>query len=116
MVMTDWMRSVQAALKTIPKNTPNRLGEAMKKAKLTYVKKKKDSSSSSSDSSNVMMNKTFKRRRGRKGKGKGKGSRKHHSRRHRGGAMTTLNPAKYDGKGVGTSGAALQVDVTNNST
>ena len=114
--MTDWMRSVQAALKTIPKNTPNRLGEAMKKAKLTYVKKKKDSSSSSSDSSNVMMNKTFKRRRGRMGKGKGKGSRKHHSRRHRGGAMTTLNPAKYDGKGVGTSGAALQVDVTNNST
>ena len=113
MVMTDWMRSVQAALKTIPKNTPNRLGEAMKKAKLTY--KKKDSSSSSSDSGSVMK-KTFKRRRGRKGKGKGKGSRKHHSRRHRGGAMTTLNPAKYDGKGVGTSGAALQVDVTNNST
>ena len=114
MVMTDWMRSVQAALKTIPKNTPNRLGEAMKKAKLTY--KKKDSSSSSSDSSNVMMKKTFKRRRGRKGKGKGKGSRKHHSRRHRGGATTTLNPANYDGKNVGTSGAALQVDVTNNST
>ena len=112
--MTDWMRSVQAALKTIPKNTPNRLGAAMKKAKLTY--KKKGSSSASSDSGSVMK-KTFKRRSSHKGrKGKGKGSRKHHSRRHRGGAMTTLNPAKYDGKGVGTSGAALQVDVTNNST
>ena len=111
MVMTDWMRSVQAALKTIPKNTPNRLGAAMKKAKLTY--KKKGNSSASSDSGSVMK-KTFKRRKGRKGKGKG--SRKHHSRRHRGGATTPLNPAKYDGKGVGTSGAALQVDVTNNST
>ena len=110
--MTDWMRSVQAALKTIPKNTPNRLGAAMKKAKLTYKKK---GNSASSDSGSVMK-KTFKRRRGRKGKGKGKGSRKHHSRRHRGGAMTTLNPANYDGKGVGTSGAALQVGVTNNST
>ena len=113
MVMTDWMRSVQAALKTIPKNTPNRLGAAMKKAKLTY--KKKGNSSASSDSGSVMK-KTFKRRKGRKGKGKGKGSRKHHSRRHRGGATTTLNPANYDGKNVGTSGAALQVDVTNNST
>ena len=113
MVMTDWMRSVQAALKTIPKNTPNRLGAAMKKAKLTY--KKKGNSSASSDSGSVMK-KTFKRRRGSKGKGKGKGSRKHHSRRHRGGATTTLNPANYDGKNVGTSGAALQVDVTNNST
>ena len=113
MVMTDWMRSVQAALKTIPKNTPNRLGAAMKKAKLTY--KKKGNSSASSDSGSVMK-KTFKRRWGSKGKGKGKGSRKHHSRRHRGGATTTLNPANYDGKNVGTSGAALQVDVTNNST
>ena len=110
--MTDWMRSVQAALKTIPKNTPNRLGEAMKKAKLTY--KKKDSSSAFSDSGSVMK-KTFKRRRGRKGKGKGKGSRKHHSRRHRGGAMTTLNPAKYDGKGVDTSGADTQLNATNRS-
>ena len=111
MVMTDWMRSVQAALKTIPKNTPNRLGAAMKKAKLTY--KKKGSSESGS-----VMKKTFKRRsshKGRKGKGR-KGSRKHHSRRHRGGAMSTLNPAKYDGRGVGTSGADLQIDVTNNST
>jgi hypothetical protein len=111
MVMTDWMRSVQAALKTIPKNTPNRLGAAMKKAKLTY--KKKGSSESGS-----VMKKTFKHRKshkGRKGKGR-KGSRKHHSRRHRGGAMSTLNPAKYDGKNVGTSGADLQIDVTNNST
>jgi hypothetical protein len=114
MVMTDWMRSVQAALKTIPKNTPNRLGAAMKKAKLTYKKK---GSSASSESGSVMK-KTFKHRKshkGRKGKGR-KGSRKHHSHRHRGGAMSTLNPAKYDGKNVGTSGADLQIDVTNNST
>jgi len=113
MVLTEWMKSVQAALKTIPKNTPNRLGEAMKKAKLTYKKK------GSSDSGSVMK-KTFKRRsshKGRKGKGKGKGSRKHHSRRrHRGGAMSTLNPAKYDGKGVGTSGADIQLDATTKST
>jgi hypothetical protein len=108
MVMTDWMRSVQAALKTIPKNTPNRLGAAMKKAKLTYKKK-------NSSSSGPMMKKTFKRRsshKGRKGKGR-KGSRKHHSRRHRGGAMSTLNPAKYDGKDVG---ADLQHEATNAST
>ena len=57
MVMTDWMKSVQVALKTIPKNTPNRLGAAMKKAKLTY--KKKGSSASSSS----VMKKTFNRRR-----------------------------------------------------
>ena len=116
MVLTEWMKSVKRALETIPKNTPNRLGEAMKKAKLTYKK----GSSVSSSSSNVMMKKTFKHRKshkGRKGKGR-KGSRKHHSRRkgHRGGAMSTLNPAKYDGRGVGTSGADLQIDVTNNST
>ena len=116
MVMTDWMKSVQVALKTIPKNTPNRLGAAMKKAKLTYKKK---GSSASSDSSSVMK-KTFKRRsshkghKGRKGKGR-KGSRKHHSRRHRGGAMSTLNPAKYDGKGVGTSGVDTQLNATNRS-
>lgn len=94
MVMTDWMRSVQAALKTIPKNTPNRLGAAMKKAKLTYKKK---GSSASSDSGSVMK-KTFRRRsshKGRKGKGR-KGSRKHHSRRHRGGAMSKLNPAELN--------------------
>jgi hypothetical protein len=110
MVMTDWMRSVQAALKTIPKNTPNRLGAAMKKAKLTYKKK-------GSSSSGPVMKKTMRRRsshKGRKGKGR-KGSRKHHSRRHRGGAMSTLNPAKYDGKGVGT-GADLQLEATNAST
>jgi hypothetical protein len=113
MVLTEWMKSVKRALETIPKNTPNRLGEAMKKAKLTYKK-------SSSSSSNVMMKKTFKHRKshkGRKGKGR-KGSRKHHSRRkgHRGGAMSTLNPAKYDGKDVGTSGADIQLDATTRST
>ena len=113
MVMTDWMRSVQDALKTIPKNTPNRLGAAMKKAKLTY--KKKGSSAAASSSS--VMKKTFKRRRGSKGKGKGSRKSKRSRRpRHSGGAMSKLNPADYDGAGVGTSGAKLQLDVTNNST
>ena len=110
MVMTEWMKSVKEALKTIPKNTPNRLGAAMKKAKLTYKK-----GSSASSSSNVMMKKTFKHRRsykGRKGKGKGKGSRKHHSRRHRGGAMLTLNPANFNGKGLGASDN-VQLDTLN---
>ena len=92
MVMTDWMKSVQAALKTIPKNTPNRLGEAMKKAKLTYKKK------GSLSSSGPVMKKTFRRR---KGKGKGSRKSKHHSRRrgrgHRGGTMSRLDPANIDG-------------------
>jgi len=100
--MTDWMRSVQAALKTIPKNTPNRLGAAMKKAKLTYKKK-------NSSSSGPMMKKTFRRR---KGKGKGSRKSKHHSRRrHRGGTMSKLSPANIDG----TSDAALQLKATNAS-
>ena len=114
MVMTEWMKSVKEALKTIPKNTPNRLGAAMKKAKLTYKK----GSSSASSSSNVMMKKTFKHRKSHKGrKGKGR-SRKHHSRHrgHRGGAMPTLNPSDYDGKGVGTSGADIQLYATTHST
>ena len=109
MVLTEWMRSVQAALKTIPKNTPNRLGAAMKKAKLTY--KKKGSSASSSS----VMKKTFKRRRGSKSKGSRKSKRSRRPR-HSGGAMSKLNPADYDGAGVGTSGAKLQLNVTNNST
>ena len=112
MVATEWMKSVKEALKTIPKNTPNRLGEAMKKAKLTYKK-----GSSASSSSNVMMKKTFKHRRsykGRKGKGKGKGSRKHHSRRHRGGAMLPLNPEIYNGKGVGSVND-VQLEALNRS-
>ena len=94
MVTTEWMKCVKDALKTIPKNTPNRLAAAMKKAKLTYKKK---GNSASSDSGSVMK-KTFKRRnshKGRKGKGR-KGSRKHHSRRHRGGAMSKLNPAELN--------------------
>jgi hypothetical protein len=111
MVLTDWMKSVKEALKTIPKNTPNRLGAAMKKAKLTY--KKKGSSASSSS----VMKKTSKRHRGHKGKGKGSRKSKRSRRpRHSGGAMSKLNPADYDGAGVGTSGAKLQLDVTNNST
>jgi hypothetical protein len=100
MVMTEWMKSVQAALKTIPKNTPNRLGAAMKKAKLTYKK------GSSSSSSNAVMKKTYRHRKSHKGR---KGSRKHHSRRrgHRGGSQVALSPSNYGG---------LQLDATNYST
>ena len=103
MVATEWMKSVKEALKTIPKNTPNRLGAAMKKAKLTY---KKGSSSSSSTSSNAVMKKTYRHRKSHKGR---KGSRKHHSRRkgHRGGSQVALSPSNYGG---------LQLDATNYST
>ena len=113
MVMTEWMRSVKEALKTIPKNTPNRLKAAMAKAKLTY--KKKGSSASSASSQHHVMKKTHRRRRsgkGRKGMRKSGRSMKH----HRGGAMSTLNPASYDGKGVGTSGVGIQIDATTRST
>jgi hypothetical protein len=108
MVMTEWMKSVQAALKTIPKNTPNRLGAAMKKAKLTYKK-----GSSSSSSSNAVMKKTYRHRRsshkGRKGR---KGSRKHHSRRkgHRGGSQVALGFSPY-----GQSNTDLQLNASNYS-
>jgi hypothetical protein len=111
--MTEWMRSVKEALKTIPKNTPNRLKAAMAKAKLTY--KKKGSSESSMSSHHHVMKKTHRRRRsgkGRKGMRKSGRSRKH----HRGGAMSTLNPASYDGKGVGTSGVGVQIEATTRST
>ena len=101
MVATEWMKSVKEALKTIPKNTPNRLGAAMKKAKLTYKK-----GSSSSSSSNAVMKKTYRHRKSHKGR---KGSRKHHSRRrgHRGGSQVALSPSNYGG---------LQLDATNYST
>ena len=116
MFMTEWMRSVKEALKTIPKNTPNRLKAAMAKAKLTYKKKGSSASSASSASSHHhVMKKTHRRRRsgkGRKGMRKSGRSRKH----HRGGAMSTLNPASYDGKGVGTSGVGVQIDATTRST
>jgi len=108
--MTDWMRSVKEALKTIPKNTPNRLKAAMAKAKLTYKKK-----GSSESSVSHVMKRTHRRRRsgkGRKGMRKSGRSRKH----HRGGAMSTLNPASYDGKGVGTSGVGIQIEATTRST
>lgn len=111
MVMTDWMRSVKEALKTIPKNTPNRLKAAMAKAKLTYKKK----GSSESSASSHVMKRTHRRRRsgkGRKGMRKSGRSRKH----HRGGAMSTLNPASYDGKDVGTSGVDVQIGATTRST
>lgn len=110
MVMTEWMRSVKEALKTIPKNTPNRLKAAMAKAKLTYKKK-----GASASSQHHVMKKTHRRRRsgkGRKGMRKSGRSRKH----HRGGAMSTLNPASYDGKGVGTSGVGVQIEATTRST
>ena len=100
MVMTEWMKSVKEALKTIPKDTPNRLRAAMAKAKLTY--KKKGSSAAAAPSHG--MKKTHRHRRSGRGR---KGSRRHGrgSRKHKGGAMTSLNPADYDGGGaVRTSG------------
>jgi hypothetical protein len=112
MVMTEWMKCVKEALKTVPKNTPNRLKVAMGKAKLTY---KKTGSTSSSKS---VMKKTFKRRNSRKGR-KGKGTRRSKmSKRQRGGAMTKLNPAEVEGKnvGIGTSGVKVQFDAVNAST
>ena len=114
MVMTEWMKEVKKALETIPKDTPNRLKAAMTKAKLTY---KKGSSSSHASAASHSMKKSHKRRHRRSSKGrtglrKGSKSRKH----HRGGAMSKLSPSDYDGKGVGTSGAALQIDATTRST
>lgn len=115
MVMTEWMKSVQAALKTIPSNTPNRLKAAMAKAKLTY--KKKGSSSATPANS---MKKTHRHRRSGKGR---KGSRRHGSKRRRGssrkykgGATVSLNPAYYDGKGDKTSGVGVQMRAAMSST
>ena len=115
MVMTEWMREVKKALETIPKDTPNRLKAAMAKAKLTY---KKGSSSHHAVASHSMK-KSHKRSRGhkrssksRKAMHKGSRSRKH----YKGGAMSKLSPADYDGKGVGTSGVNLQIDATTKST
>ena len=115
MVMTEWMRSVQEALKTIPKDTPHRLKAAMVKAKLTY-KKKGPSSVAPAKS----MKKTRRHRRSGKGRGR-KGSRRHSkrrgsSRKYKGGAMTTLNPADYDGKGDKTSGVNVQMRAAMSST
>lgn len=116
MVMTEWMREVKKALETIPKDTPNRLKAAMAKAKLTY---KKGSSSHHAAAVSHSMKKSHKRNRGhkrssksRKGMRKGSRSKKH----YKGGAMSKLNPADYDGKGVGTSGVDLQIDATTKST
>jgi hypothetical protein len=111
MVMTEWMKCVKDALKTVPKNTPNRLKVAMTKAKAVY---KKTGSTSSSKS---VMKKTIKHRHSRKGR-KGKGSRKskRYSGRQRGGAMTKLNPADLDGKNVGTSGVNVQFTAADAST
>ena len=109
MVMTEWMRCVKEALKTVPKNTPNRLRVAMTNAKLTYKKK------GSSESSQHVMKKTHRHRRsgkGRKGMRKSGRSRKH----HKGGAMPKWSPSDYDGKGVGTSGVGVQIDATTRST
>jgi hypothetical protein len=116
MVMTEWMREVKKALETIPKDTPNRLKAAMAKAKLTY---KKGSASAHRAAASHSMKKSHKRGRShrrsgknRKGMRKSGRSRKH----HRGGAMSNLSPASYDGKGVGTSGAALQDYASTKST
>ena len=114
MVMTEWMRSVQEALKTIPKDTPHRLKAAMTKAKLTY--KKKGSSSAAPTSG---MKKTRRHRRSGKGRGR-KGSRRHKhrgsSRKYKGGTMSTLNPADYDGKDDKTSGVNVQMRAAMSST
>ena len=113
MVMTEWMKSVQAALKTIPANTPNRLKAAMAKAKLTY--KKKGSSSSSAPHG---MKQTHRRHR-RSGKGRGRSKRhskrRGSSRKYKGG-MVSLNPADYDGKGDTTSGVNVQMRAAMSST
>jgi hypothetical protein len=112
MVMTEWMKEVKKALQTIPKDTPNRLKAAMAKAKLTY---KKGSSSASAASHG--MKKSHKRGRTHRRSSKGrKGARKSGTRKHKGGAMSKLSPSDYDGKGVGTSGAALQIEATTKST
>jgi len=113
MVMTEWMKSVQAALKTIPANTPNRLKAAMAKAKLTY--KKKGSSSSSAPHG---MKQTHRRHR-RSGKGRGRSKRhskrRGSSRRYRGrGGMVELNPAPYNSKGDG-NGVGLQYEAASYS-
>jgi hypothetical protein len=118
MVMTEWMRSVKEALKTIPKNTPNRLKAAMAKAKLTY---KKGSASSAAAVEHHGVKKTHRRRRsGKSRKGMRKSNKGHKSRRHykgKGGAMSKLNPSDYEGgQGVGTSGVGIQIDATQRST
>ena len=101
MVMTEWMKSVQAALKTIPANTPNRLKAAMAKAKLTY--KKKGSSSSSSSAPHGMKQTHRRHRRSGKGRGRSKrhSKRRGSSRKYKGGATVSLSPAAFDGNGVG---------------
>lgn len=113
MVITEWMREVKKALETIPKNTPNRLKTAMEKAKLTY---KKGSTSAASHS----MKKSHKRGRRTRGnksrKGMNKSRGKMNKKYYKGGAMTKLNPAEYNGDGVGTSGVNVQIEATTKST
>jgi hypothetical protein len=113
MVMTEWMREVKKALETIPKDTPNRLKAAMAKAKLTYKKGSASSHAASGMKKSHKCGRSHRRSgKSRKGMRKSGRSRKH----HRGGAMSNLSPASYDGKGVGTSGAALQIYATTKST
>ena len=116
MVMTEWMKEVKKALDTIPKDTPNRLKAAMVKAKLTY---KKGSASSHRAAASHSMKKSHKRGRSHRRSGKSrKGARKSGKSRkhHRGGAMSKLSPSDYNGEGVGTSGAAIQIKATTRST
>jgi hypothetical protein len=116
MVMTEWMKEVKKALETIPKDTPNRLKQAMAKAKLSY---KKSSASSHRAAVSHSMKKSHKRGRSHRRHGKSrKGARKSGRSRkhHRGGAMPNLSPSGYDGKGVGTSGVGVQIEATTKST
>ncbi len=112
MVMTEWMKSVQAALKTIPANTPNRLKAAMAKAKLTYKKK----GSSSSSSAPHGMKQTHRRHR-RSGKGRGRSKRhskrRGSSRKYKGG-MVELTPSPYNSKGDG-NGVGVQFEAASYS-
>lgn len=113
MVMTEWMREVKKALETIPKDTPNRLKAAMRKAKLTYKK----GSSAHHAAASHSMKRSHKRRHSRSSKSK-RGMRKSSRSRkhHKGGAMPKLNPSDYDGKGVGTSDVDVQTGATTKST
>ena len=112
MVMTEWMREVKKALETIPKDTPNRLRTAMKKAKLTYKK----GSSSSHHAASHSMKKSHRRRHGRSGKSRKSMRKSGRSRKYHKGGMSKLSPSEYEGKGVETSGPGVQMRASMAST
>jgi hypothetical protein len=105
---------INKALETIPKGTPNRLKAAIKKAKLTY--KKGHSSSHHASAAPHSMKKSHKRGRGRGRSSKNRKGMRRSKKHYKGGAMSKLNPADYDGKGVGTSGFGVQIEATTKST